>query len=198
MMQAGDVRDRLMRMGQQERAERERAQSGGGGFNYMIGGAPIDPSTGTSPLGLDAVLEGMYQRRISDLRMQERQAQAAERAQRNQAMMQAAEMRREAMRRAAGGAMDMGGALAESGIYSPALVGIGQQIGSGGGVQGAAQARAARTAALETYLRNIAAIVQSARSQRSELDEWRQRQIYELERNQAMGLAAGSPIMGGL
>jgi hypothetical protein len=193
MMQAGDVRDRLMRMAQQQ-----SVGGVGGGGGVGVGGGSIDPSTGSVLPGLPPELEAWYQSQFSNLRMQEQQAQAAERAQRNQAMMQAAEMRREAMRRAAGGSMDIGGALAESGIYSPSLVGIGQQVGSAEGAEGVAQARAARAAALENYLRNVTNILESGRGQRRDLEQWRNMQIAALTNAELQQLIGGSPMMGGL
>lgn len=159
---------------------------------------PVNPAAGSTLPALPAEMARYYETQLANMRAQERMAMSEQRLGRNQAIADAAAARREALRRAATSGVDVGAALAESGVYSPGLQGVAMDTISAQAAGELGQAAGARSSALEQYLRNINKVLESGRMGRRELDDWRALQIALLNQNQGQQLAGGSPVFGGM
>jgi len=173
-----------------------RGQTGGGG-GAVGGGRAVDPNAGTTLPSLPPELERWYQEQLSQARTEEEQAMAQARLARRAALLQAAEQARAARRAATTGAMDVGAAMAGVGLgTSPAILGaaLDQVYGTGGA--GVMAADAARTSALENFLREETGITGQGRRRRGDLEDWRALQIAALSNEDLAKLISGSPLGG--
>ena len=131
---------------------------------------------------------------MSGARTDEERAVAQARTAQRSALMQAAEQRRAAGRAAATGAVDAGAALASLGLgSSPALMGAALDEVYGTGGAGMLAADAARTSALENFLRAQEEAVGTGRRRKSELEDWRALQIAALTNEDLAKLIGMSP-----
>lgn len=188
-----DVWRRSMGMGQTQ------ASRGGGGGTGGAGGTggkgkPLDPNAGKTLPGLPPELQRWYEEQLSGARTEEERAIAQARTAQRSALMQAAEQRRAAGRAAATGAVDAGAAMASLGLgSSPALMGAALDEVYGTGGAGMLAADAARTAALENFLRAQEEAVGAGRRRKSELQDWRALQIAALANEDLAKLIGMSP-----
>jgi hypothetical protein len=162
--------------------------TGGGGG---VSGTPIDPNAGKILPALSDEEQALYETQLAALKLREQTALAEERRNRDQAMMQAAALRREALRRAAGSRMDIGAALAESGVTSPALSGMGMDVSAD-----LANAGAARLAAIENYQRNVNSMLAQGQMDVRLLEQQRAAALKRLALEEAARQQAASPVVG--
>jgi len=169
------------------------ARSGSGGKSGGKG-KKVDPNAGKILPGLPPELQRYYEEQLSGARTDEERAVAQARTAQRSALMQAAEQRRAAGRAAATGAVDAGAALASLGLgSSPALMGAALDEVYGTGGAGMLAADAARTSALENFLRAQEEAVGTGRRRKSELEDWRALQIAALTNEDLAKLIGMSP-----
>jgi len=171
--------------------------AGYGGAGGKGGKTKIDPNTGKALPSLPPELERWYQEQLSRARTEEEQAMANARLARRAALLQAAEQRRAARRQASGQAVDVGAAMAGLGLgTSPALLGAALDQVYGTGAAGALSAEAARSAALEQFLRDEQSVMDTGRRKRTDLEDWRALQVAALSNEDLAKLIQGSPLGG--
>lgn len=170
--------------------------TGGGGTTGGTGGKgkTIDPNAGKALPNLPPELQRWYEEQLSGARTQEDIDIAKARTVQRAALLQSAEQRRASGRSAAAGAVDAGAAMASLGLgSSPALMGAALDEVYGTGGAGMLAADAARTAALENFLRAEKEAVETGRRTKRELQDWRALQIAALANEDLAKLIGMSP-----
>ena len=173
----------------------QRTGTGTGGVGTGKGKA-INPNAGKVLPGLPPELERWYQEQLSQARTEEQMQIAREELAKRAAMREAASAGRQARALSAGRAVDVGAAMAESGLgASPALLGAAMDSVYGTGRAQELNAEAARMQALQNFLQNRQDILATGRRTKGNLEDWRALQIAALS-NKDLANLIGMPTGG--
>lgn len=171
--------------------------SSGGGGGASITAPRIDTEAGSLMPALPPELQRWYEEQLSQARTEEDMLMAQARLAQRNALLEAAEMGRAARRQAAGRAVDVGAAMGGVGLgSSPALVGGALDQIYGVGNAGALSAEAARTAALENFLREQQGIASQGRRAKTDLEDWRSLALAALANEDIQRLIGMTPVGG--